>query len=176
MHSGLHKPFWLCQWFLQPLLWRSHGAQWSWLPGKKKGKVKNLTVAMYDEYYVVSFHMQSRSRSDILWDAIFRNCSEIQIPDLFLRSIFPNCSWENWHFFSSLNPFPNHKIYSFKMKDFVYNSFEIDENSRKFSKQVENTVGKRRNCSLRAISPFPTVFWKVLYCRHIKTRDCLGKG
>ena len=35
---------------------------------------------------------------------------------------------------------------------------------------------KRRNCSLRAISPFPTVFSKGLYCRHIKTRDCLRKG
>ena len=36
--------------------------------------------------------------------------------------------------------------------------------------------GKRRNCSLRAISPFPTVFSKGLYCRHVKTRACLGKG
>ena len=36
--------------------------------------------------------------------------------------------------------------------------------------------GKRRNCSLRAISPFPTVFSKDLYCRHLKTRACLGKG
>ena len=36
--------------------------------------------------------------------------------------------------------------------------------------------GKRRNCSLRAISPVPTVFSKDLYCRHIITRACLGKG
>ena len=36
--------------------------------------------------------------------------------------------------------------------------------------------GKRRNCSLRAISPFPTVFSKGLYCRHVKTRASLGKG
>ena len=36
--------------------------------------------------------------------------------------------------------------------------------------------GKRRNCSLRAISPFPTVFSKDLYCKHAKTRACLGKG
>ena len=34
--------------------------------------------------------------------------------------------------------------------------------------------GKRRNCSLRAISPFPTVFSKDLYCRHVKTRACFG--
>ena len=36
--------------------------------------------------------------------------------------------------------------------------------------------GKRRNCLLRAISPFPTVFSKDLYCRHVKTMACLGKG
>ena len=36
--------------------------------------------------------------------------------------------------------------------------------------------GKRRNCSLRAISPFPAVFSKDLFCRHVKTRACLGKG
>ena len=32
-----------------------------------------------------------------------------------------------------------------------------------------NHSWKRRNCSL-------TVFWKDLYCRHVKTRACLGKG
>ena len=36
--------------------------------------------------------------------------------------------------------------------------------------------GKRRNCSLLAISPFPTVFSKDLYCKHVKTRACLVKG
>ena len=35
--------------------------------------------------------------------------------------------------------------------------------------------GKRRNCSLRAISPFPTVFSKGLYCRHVVVRACLGE-
>ena len=36
--------------------------------------------------------------------------------------------------------------------------------------------GKRRNCSLRAISPLPTVFSKDSYCRHVKTRASMGKG
>ena len=36
--------------------------------------------------------------------------------------------------------------------------------------------GKRRNCSLWAISSFPTVFSKDLNCRHVKIRACLGKG
>ena len=33
--------------------------------------------------------------------------------------------------------------------------------------------GKRRNCSQRANSPFPTEFWKDLYSRHVKTRACI---
>ena len=36
--------------------------------------------------------------------------------------------------------------------------------------------GKRRNFLLLAISPFPAVFSKDLYCRHVKTRACLGKN
>ena len=36
--------------------------------------------------------------------------------------------------------------------------------------------GKRRNCSLWAISPFPTVFSNEFHCRQVKTRVCLGKG
>ena len=36
--------------------------------------------------------------------------------------------------------------------------------------------GKRRNCSLRAISPFPTLFSKDLYCRHVNARVLFGKG
>ena len=36
--------------------------------------------------------------------------------------------------------------------------------------------GKRRNCLLRVISPFPTVFSEDFNCRHVKTRACLGKG
>ena len=47
-------------------------------------------------------------------------------------------------------------------------------------KMAENTgrkhCEKRRNCSLRAISPFPTVSPEDLYYRHVKTRACLGKG
>ena len=36
--------------------------------------------------------------------------------------------------------------------------------------------GNRRKCSLRAFSPFPTVFSKDLYCRHVKIRACCRKG
>ena len=42
--------------------------------------------------------------------------------------------------------------------------FIFDENGSKFSKWVENTVGKEE------------IACYDLYCRHVKTRVCLGKG
>ena len=45
-------------------------------------------------------------------------------------------------YFSYL-PFPKQRIlHPSKLKEFVDNTFEIDENSRKLSRQVENIVGK----------------------------------
>ena len=76
-----------------------------------------------------------------------------------------------------INPFPNDKFLdSSKLKEFADDNFNVVENKRKLFKQVENTVGKKGNCSLRAISPFSTVFSKDLHCRHVKTRAGLGKG
>ena len=54
--------------------------------------------------------------------------------------------------------------------------FQILWKWQKVLKTSRKYCEKRRNCSLRAISPFPTVFSKDLYCRHVKTRACLGKG
>ena len=62
------------------------------------------------------------------------------------------------------------------MKEFADDNFKFDEDGRQLSKWVENTVGKRRNCSLRAISPFPTVFSKGLFPRGVKRCQCVGMG
>ena len=43
----------------------------------------------------------------------------------------------------NFEPFPKQQIlYSSKLKEFAVDNFKFDENSRKFSKWVENTVGK----------------------------------
>ena len=68
-------------------------------------------------------------------------------------------------------PFPKRQIL-----EYADENFKFYENGRKFFKTVEKRCGNRRNCSLRAISPFLTVFSKNLYCRQVKTRACLGKG
>ena len=62
------------------------------------------------------------------------------------------------------------------MKEFADDNFKFDKNGRKLLKWVKNTVGKRRNCSLRVISPFPTVFSKGLFPRGIKRCHCVGMG
>ena len=76
-----------------------------------------------------------------------------------------------------VNLFPKQQILdSSKLKEVADNNFEYDKNAGKFTKKGRKHCGKRRNCSLRAISPFPTVFSKDLHCRYVKTRTCFGKG
>ena len=50
---------------------------------------------------------------------------------------------------------------------------------RKWQKVIQTGrkhCGKRRNCSLLAISPFPTVFSKGLFPRGVKRCHCVGMG
>ena len=45
--------------------------------------------------------------------------------------------------FKVINPFPKRQILdSFTLKEFADDNFRFDENGRRFSKRVENTVGK----------------------------------
>ena len=69
-----------------------------------------------------------------------------------------------------INPLPDDKILDWsKLKQSADDNFEFDVNSRKFSKLVENPVGKGEI----ACSPFPTVFSKGLYPRGIKRCHCV---
>ena len=82
-----------------------------------------------------------------------------------------NAAWKTF-----INPFPNDKFLdSSKLKEFADDNFKFKKKGRE-SIQMGRKQWKWRNCSLRAISPFLTVFSKDFYCRHVKTRACLGKG
>ena len=72
----------------------------------------------------------------------------------------------------ALNP---NKTKSSKLTEFADNNSKFDKNGRKFSKWVENTVGKGEIARYKQFLVFP-VFSKDLYCKHVKTRACLGKG
>ena len=59
-------------------------------------------------------------------------------------------------------PFPKRPILdSSKLKEFADNSFKFDENGRKISKQVENTVGKGEIAPYEQFLLFPQCFQKT---------------
>ena len=57
---------------------------------------------------------------------------------------------------------------NFRLFQIADDNFEFDENDGKSSEWGRKHFGKRRNCSLRAICSFHTVFSKDWYCRHEK--------
>ena len=73
----------------------------------------------------------------------------------------------------TLSPTTNSRL--FQLKKFADDNFKFDENGRKFSKRVENTVGKGEIACYVQFLRIPQCF-KDLYCRHVKIRACLGKG
>ena len=76
----------------------------------------------------------------------------------------------------SFNPFPNNNILDHsKLKEFADDNFKVDENCIKFYNWVENTVGKGEIAHDKQFLLF-LVFSEDLYCRHVKSMACLGKG
>ena len=55
-----------------------------------------------------------------------------------------------------------------RLEQFADNNFSIDENGRKFSKRVENTVGKGEIAVSSNLSYSHSVFLKDLFCKHMK--------
>ena len=64
---------------------------------------------------------------------------------------------------------------SSKLKEFADDNFKFDENGRKLSKQVENTVGKAEIARYEQISPFPTIFKRLVYLG-VKSCHFVGMG
>ena len=59
------------------------------------------------------------------------------------------------------NPFPNDSILeSSKLKEFADDDFKFDENGRKFSRWIENTVGKREIARYEQFLLFSQCFQK----------------
>ena len=82
----------------------------------------------------------------------------------------------NYLFSKFFKPFPKQQILDApKPKGLADNNFKFDENGRKLPKWKENTVGKEEIARYKQFLLFPQ-FSKGLYCRHVKTRACLGKG
>ena len=75
-----------------------------------------------------------------------------------------------------MNPFPKRQILdSSKLKEFADDNIKFDENSGKLSKRVENTEGYGEIARNEQFLFFPQCF-QDMYCGHVKTSVCLGKG
>ena len=74
-----------------------------------------------------------------------------------------------------LNPLQNCKFYILPNLKNCIQQFQIWWKWLKILQRVGKHCEKRRNCSLWAISPFPTVFSKDMSSRYIKTRGLLEK-
>ena len=73
-----------------------------------------------------------------------------------------------------IKPFPKQILDSFKLKDFADDNLEFGKMAECYPKRLENTVGKGEIACYEQFLLSP-VFSKDLYCRHLKTRACLGK-
>ena len=73
------------------------------------------------------------------------------------------------------NPLPDNKILDrSKLEQSADNNF--DENSRKFSERVENTVGKGEIARHKQFLHFQQCFTEGLFPRGIKRCHCVGMG
>ena len=75
----------------------------------------------------------------------------------------------------TLNPFPNVKFQTFILKELADDNFLFDENRGKFSKWVENTVGKGEIARYEQFLLFPQ-FFKRLVLQTLKNQALFGKG
>ena len=65
---------------------------------------------------------------------------------------------DNHHFLSTLSQTTN--LDSSKLEEFADNNFKFDEIGRKFSKLVENIVGKGEIARYKQFLLLPQCFWK----------------
>ena len=96
--------------------------------------------------------------------------------NLICKSLTFSLSELNFQDYIFFIPSPDDKILdSSKLKEFADNDFKFNENARKLSKRVENTVGKGEIARYEQFLRFP-VFSKGLFPRGVKRCHCLGMG
>ena len=62
-----------------------------------------------------------------------------------------------------INPLTNNKFHTSQLKDFADDNFKFDENGRKLSKWVENTVGKGEIAHYEQFLLFPHCFQNACF-------------
>ena len=84
---------------------------------------------------------------------------------------------KRWHCEAKgFNPWPDNKFRLFQTERVCRRQFHIWRKWKEVIQTGRKHCGKRRNCSLRAISPFPTVFSKGLFPRGRQKVSLCGNG
>ena len=108
-------------------------------------------------HFWVTFILLSVNTFNLDWSKILlfgeQLCSNYrEVQNVFAQLLTNDC----------INPLPDGKILDWsKLKQSADNNFEFDENSRKISKQVENTVGKGEIPCYEQFLLFPQCFQKT---------------
>ena len=103
----------------------------------------------------------------------FRMIDSIHIQYLFISSVTKPIPHDPKDILT-LSQTTNFRL--FQTERLCRRQFQIWWKWQKVLQTSRKHCGKRGNCLLRAISLFPIVFSKDFYCRHVKTRACLGKS
>ena len=98
-------------------------------------------------YFIFSIQLTLRKSQKKVYVGIYLTFNSI-LTGLILHNVSFGCE-----------PFPKRQILdSTKLKDFTDDNFKFDENGEKFSKRVENTVGKGEIARYEQFLLFPQCF------------------
>ena len=78
--------------------------------------------------------------------------------------------------FQSLTHYQTTNFRLFQTEGVCRRQFQIGRKWQKVIQTGRKLSGKRRNCSLQAVSPFPKVCSKGLFPRGVKRCHCVGMG
>ena len=152
------------------------------LPKKVRGGAKASKTAAKVAFMKMKMHAQGDASCPLVERVYLTMCLPLRCKKGAVPTFF---SKVNFSFFSLLQkvfvylPLTHHQTTNFRLfqtERVCRRQFQILQKWHKVIQTGRKHCGKRRNCSLRAISPFPTVFSKGLFSRGIKRCHCMGMG
>ena len=94
----------------------------------------------------------------------YYHCKIFQLQFAMVSPPRVSISVSDAYFFTCNNPITRQQVLdSSKLKEFAEDNFKFDENGRKLSKWVENTVGKGEIARYKQFLLFPQCFQKVCF-------------
>ena len=139
--------------------------------------LNNIQILLYQLYIVSLTKRLPCYKVSIIFKTLLHLRSKLPIPlkiCIYCSNIISNCTKKNRIHYAFLTHYQTTNFRLFQLKEFADDNFKFDENSRKLSKWVENTVEKGEIARYEQYLLFPTVFSKGLFPRGVKRCHCVG--